>query len=91
MAGPGLADPEGGVVGGNVAAGGAEVPLQLDRVARRQGHHGLEREGGRQRHMGRGNLARTALISVNLFSSKRPFIRAVVLALTSWSSDAPKR
>ena len=55
-----LAAPEGRVVGREVAVRDPEIPLQLNGIARRQRHHGLQPDRGGQRDMGGGDLAEGA-------------------------------
>jgi hypothetical protein len=49
------------VVGGEVAVGDAEIPLQLDGVAGRQRHQRLQRERRCERDVGRRDLTLAAL------------------------------
>ena len=55
-----LAAPEGRVIRREIPILRAEIPLQLNRIARRQRHHGLQPDRGGQRDMGGGDLAEGA-------------------------------
>lgn len=69
------------MIGGEIAVRDPEIPLQLDGIARSQRDQGLQPDGGSERDMGRGDFAEGAPISVAPFSTSRPRMRAVALAL----------
>ncbi|SEN76849.1 hypothetical protein SAMN04489859_101613 [Paracoccus alcaliphilus] len=48
------------MIGGEVAVRDPEIPLQLDGIACRQRHHGLQPDGGGERDVGGGNFAEGA-------------------------------
>jgi hypothetical protein len=71
------------VVGREVAVRDPEVPLQLDGIAGGERHHRLQPERRGERDMRPAEISpREPRISVVPFSTSRPRIRAVVLALT---------
>ena len=73
---------KGRVVGREIPILRAEIPLQLDGIARRQRHHGLQPEGGGYETCAPLISPKEPRISVAPFSTSRPRIRAEVLELT---------
>jgi hypothetical protein len=70
------------VIGGEVAVGDPEIPLQLDGIACGQRRHGLQPERGGERDVGAGDLAEGAADFGGAVQHQPPRMRAVVLALT---------
>lgn len=80
------------MVGRKVAIGGAERALQLHRIPLRQRHQRLQPEHGESIVVWAPEISPSVpLISVVPFSTRLPRIRAEVLKLILYRSDAPKK
>ena len=88
---PDPAAPEGRLLGREVTVPGAEVVLQLDRIASRRRDHGLQPDGAGARDVGAEISPKEPQVYAVPFRTSQPLMRAEVLALTWYMSVAPKR